>query len=147
MRHTVAVLVLALVFIASGCATAQETLDLSEQVTERTQWYLVGTDAALGAMADYVITHPEIESIPVKFPDGTDAVVSVPREEVLQKIAALRRQIKPLMESLVRLNTAIQKGKTFADYLTTLLALSNPKEIVKKLLPGVQSKVETILTE
>ena len=145
MKTVKMIAVAAMLLMATGCATAQETLDLSEKVTEDALWYLVVTEATVGAFIDHIESHPEIDVIEVTFPDGTNQKLVLNREEALTKLREILARIAPLRESMVRLNTSIQKGSTFVAFFKALIEGKSVKELVLDLLPGVRAKVESVL--
>lgn len=146
-RLLTALIAISLLSLTTGCAVAKETLDLSEQVAERAQWHFVAADAALGAFIEHLNAHPEIESLPVAFPDGSKATVNIPRAEAIAKLTEIKAQMAPLRDGLKRLNTAIQKGRTFAEFLDVLIATANPKDLVLKMLPGLIDTVTTTVPD
>lgn len=137
------VLVAALVLLApviAGCATAQETIDLSREMTGRVNWFLAVTDAALRVLHERIGADTSVETIDVEMPDGTKAVVHLSRADALKAIEDLRAMIPGLQDGMRKLDAAIAKGQTVVDVLNTIIALKNPKDIAIKLLPGLLQK-------
>ena len=142
---TVALLILTMMLSTSGCATAQETLDLSQKVTEEGLWLLVAVDASIGGFIDHIESHPDIEEFTVTFPDDTKQKRTFTREEALTELKAIRAKIKPVMDGLTRLNTNIQKGSKFVAFLKKLLEAGSAKDLVMGLLPGLRTEIESVL--